>query len=112
MSCEGKCELVEFRVISSRFIHIEPRPRSDAPPDLEQRLEDELKAAVETSHHTCGDGCDCVIGEPVEVQSRQQIKKVSYGGYAGWYQLTVVKYRTSGECMPGADPLPERARRV
>ena len=31
MSCEGKCELVEFKVASSRFIHIEPRPRSDAP---------------------------------------------------------------------------------
>ena len=89
MSCEGKCELVEFKVASSRFIHIEPRPRSDAPSDLEQRLEDEVKAAVETSHHTCGDGCDCVTGEPVEVRSRQQIKKVAYGGYAGWYQLTI-----------------------
>ena len=39
MSCEGKCELVEFKVTASRFIHIEPRPRSDAPADLEQRLE-------------------------------------------------------------------------
>lgn len=112
MSCEGKCELVEFRITSSRFIHIEPRPRSDAPPDLEQRFEDEVKTAVETSHHTCGDGCDCVIGEPVQVQSRQQIKKVTYGGYSGWYQLTVVKYRTPGECMPASDPAPERARRV
>ena len=111
MSCEGKCELVEFKVTSSRFIHIEPRPRSDAPSDLEQRLEDQMKAAVEQSHHNCGDDCDCVIGEPVEVQSRQQIKKVTYGDYAGWYQLTVVKYRTPGECMPGEDTLPERARR-
>ena len=112
MSCEGKCELVEFKVTSSRFIHIEPRPRSDAPPDLEQRLEDEVKAAVERTHHGCGDGCDCVIDEPVEVRSRQQIKKVAYGGYTAWYQLTVVKYRTHGECMPGADAPPESARRV
>ena len=112
MSCEAKCELVASKVTSSRFIHIEPRPRSGAPPDLEQRLEDEVKAAVEASHHTCSDGCDCVIGEPVETCSRQQIKKVTYGDYAGWYQLTVVKYRTPGECMPAADPVPERARRV
>ena len=48
----------------------------------------------------------------LEVQSRQQIKKVTNGGYAGWYQLTVVKYRTPGECMPREDPLPERARRA
>ena len=110
MSCEGKCKLVEFKVKSSRFLHVVPRPRADAPPDLEQRLDEQVKTAVERSHHGCGDGCDCVIGEPIEVRSRQQIKKVTYGGYAGWYQITVVKYRTPGECMPGADALPEGVR--
>ena len=67
---------------------------------------------MERTHHDCGDECDCVVGEPVEVQSRQQIKKVTCGGYAGWYQLTVVKYRTPGECMPAEDTLPDRARRA
>ena len=110
MSCEGKCELVEFKITSSRFLHVVPRPRADAPPDLEQRLDEEVKAAVERSHHDCGDGCDCVIGEPIEVLSRQQIKKVTHGGFAGWYQITVAKYRTPGECMPGADALPEGVR--
>ena len=110
MSCDLTCELVQFVVTTSRFIHIQPRPRADAPQDLEQRLEEQVKATLESEHHNCGDGCDCVIGDPVEVRSRQQIKKVTYGDYSGWYQVTLVKYRTSGECMPGADSAPEGAR--
>ena len=112
MSCEGKCELVQFKMTASRFLHIEPRPRSDAPPDLEQRLEDQVKSTIETESHTCGGDCDCVIGEPVEVQSRQQIRAVTFGDYTGWYQITVVKYRTPGECMPATDALPADARRA
>lgn len=106
MSCSGTCELVQFKVTSARFLQIVPRPRSDAAQDLEQQLLALVKAAVESESHTCGEGCECVIGEPVEVCSREQIKKVTHDGYDAWYQITLVKYRTTGECMPSADELP------
>lgn len=107
MGCSNTCELVQFKVTSARFLKIVPRPRSDAPPDLEQQLLDLVKTAVESESHTCAEGCECVIGEPVEVCSREQIKKVTLDGYDAWYQITLVKYRTTGECMPAADELPD-----
>jgi hypothetical protein len=110
MGCESTCELVQLRVTSARFLHIEPRPRADAPQDLEQRLLEKVKESLESESHTCPEGCECVIGEPVQVASREQIKKVTDGDYTGWYKVTLVKYRTQGECMPTADELPEGAR--
>jgi len=111
MPCSGTCELVQFRVTSSRFIQIHPRPRGDAPQDLEQRLLDLVKEALESDSHDCGEGCECDVGEPVLVSSREQVKKVTHEGYDAWYQVTLAKYRTSGECMPAGDVLPEGARR-
>ena len=110
MSCEGTCERTQFKIASARFIHIEPRPRSGSPSDLEQRLLKLVYDALESDEDNCGEGCECVIGEPEKVASRVQIKKVSDGTYSAWYEVTVEKYRTSGECMPKADPKPEGAR--
>ncbi len=110
MGCESTCELVELRVTSARFLHIEPRPRAGAPQDLEQRLLEKLKSELESQSHTCPEGCECVIGEAVQVASRDQIKKITDGDYTGWYKVTLVKTRTQGECMPAADTLPEGAR--
>ena len=53
---------------------------------------------------------DPLFGEPVEVASRHQIKKVTDGAYSAWYRVELVKYRTPGECMPAEDELPEGAR--
>ena len=106
VSCGGTCELVQFVVTDARFLHIQPRPRGDAPPDLEQRLLVLVKKALESEIHDCASGCECVI-EPVQVASRQQIKQVSDGTYTAWYRVTVTKYRTPGECMPASDRLPE-----
>lgn len=111
MSCASTCELVQFKVESVRLLHISPRPGSGSPADLEERLIDMIKGALEQETHTCSDGCDCVIGEPVQVQSRDQIKRVSDGTYTAWYRVTLAKYRTSGECMPQSDDLPEDARK-
>jgi hypothetical protein len=47
-----------------------------------------------------------VIGEPVEVASREHIKKVQDGAFTAWYEVVLVKYRTQGECMPASDELP------
>lgn len=110
MGCESTCELVQLRVTSSRFLHIEPRPRTGAPQDLEQALLDKVKAELESDTHTCPEGCECVIGDPVQVASREQVKKVSDGTYTAWYRVTLVKYRSSGECMPKHDDLPPGAR--
>jgi len=106
MGTESTCELVEFRVESARFLNIEPRPRADSPQDLEQTMLERLKGELESVSHTCGDGCDCVVGEPVAVASREQIKKVSDGTYTAWYQVVLTKYRTQGECMPQEDEAP------
>jgi hypothetical protein len=46
----------------------------------------------------------------VKVVSRTQIKKVSDGTYTAWYEVTLDKYRTEGECMPKADQRPEGIR--
>lgn len=110
MSCESTCELVQLRVMNARFVHIQPRPRAGAPQDLEQRLLEKMKAELESESHNCSGDCECVIGEPVQVASRDQIKKVTDGEYTGWYKVTLVKYRTQGECMPSGDDLPEGAR--
>ncbi|HEX9584458.1 MAG TPA: hypothetical protein VGB36_08155 [Gammaproteobacteria bacterium] len=110
MSCDGTCELVQFKVKSARFVHIEPRPRGGAPSDLEQKLLARVHEAIETESHNCGDGCDCVIGEPQKVATRTQIKKVKEGDYTGWYEVAVEKYRTPGECMPRADEKPKGVR--
>jgi hypothetical protein len=110
MGCESTCELVQLRVTSARFLHIEPRPRAGAPQDLEQRLLEKVKAELESESHSCPEGCECVIGEPVQVASREQIKKVTDGDYTGWYKVTLVKYRTQGECMPVEDTLPAGAK--
>ena len=110
MGCESTCELVQVRVTSARFLHIEPRPRAGAPQDLEKRLLDKVKEELESDSHTCGEGCECVIGEPVQVASRDQIKKATDGDYTGWYKVTLVKYRTQGECMPNEDELPAGVR--
>ena len=110
MGCESICELVQLRVTSARFLHIEPTPRAGAPQDLEQRLLEKVKAELESESHSCPEGCECVIGEPVQVVSRDQIKKVTDGDYTGWYKVTLVKYRTQGECMPTEDTLPEGAK--
>ncbi len=91
----------------SRFLQIQPRPRAGSPSDLEQTLLQLVKEELETKSHPCGEGCECVIGDPVEVASRQQIKKVSDGTYTAWYQVRLVKYRTTGECMPKGDELPQ-----
>lgn len=109
MAIHDTCELVQFRITAARFIHIEPRPR-DAPPDMEERFLGMVKDALESESHTCGEGCDCVIGDPVQVASREQIKKVTDGTYTAWYQVTLVKYRSPGECMPATDDAPERMR--
>ena len=109
MASTSTCELEQYRVKSVQFIHIEPRPKGDAPPDLEQLLQAKVKEALESETHTCPEGCDCVIGEPIEVASRQQIKKVTEGSYSAWYRVDLVKYRTQGECMPSEDQLPEGA---
>ena len=106
----GTCELVQFKVSGARFLHIQPRPRAGAPPNLEQTLLQQVKDALEHESHTCGEGCECVIGEPVAVASRTQYKKVSEGDYTAWYQVTLTKYRTTGECMPASDALPEGVR--
>jgi hypothetical protein len=106
----GTCELVQFKVSGARFLHISPRPRAGAPSDLEQTLLQQVKDALEHESHTCGEGCDCSIGEPVAVASRTQIKKVSDGDYTAWYQVTLTKYRSPGECMPAGDTLPEGVR--
>ena len=110
MSCDGTCEMVQFKATSARFVHIEPRPRGDAPADLEQTLLARVHEVIESESHDCGDDCDCVIGEPVKVASRVQVVKAQVGDYTGWYEVTVEKYRTSGECMPRADEKPEGAR--
>ncbi len=73
---------------------------------LLQLVKDELKTETDTSP----EGCECVVGEPGEGVSREQIKKVSDGTYTARYQVRLVKYRTPGECMPAADELPEDAR--
>lgn len=110
-SGRSTCELEQYEVTNVRFLHIEPRPsRSGAPSDVEQELLELLKKDLERERHDCPEGCDCVIGEPVEVASREQIKKVSNGTYTAWYEVTLVKYRTQGECMPKGDKLPESAR--
>ena len=110
MNCNGKCELVQFKVESAHLVHIDPRPRPGAPQDLELKLTEEVKNAVESDSHDCTDGCDCVIGEPVEVSSREQYKHVTHGEYNGWFRIKLVKYRTGGECMPATDPLPAGSR--
>ena len=110
MSCEGTCVLVQLRVTAARFLLIEPRPRGDAPADLEQTLLALVYQELESESHTCADGCECVIGDPVKVVSRAQIKKVSDGTYTAWYEVTLDKYRTEGECMPKADERPEGIR--
>jgi len=110
MGCQSTCELVQLRVTSARFLHIEPTPRAGSPQDLEQRLLAKVKAELESESHSCPEGCECVVGEPVQVASREQIKKVTDGDYSGWYKVTLVKYRTQGECMPAEDTLPEGAR--
>ena len=101
------CELVQFKVRSASFLSIEPRPRADAPPDLEQRLLARVKEELESDRHDCGAGCDCVVGEAVEVASREQVKKIEYGDYTAWYRVVLVKLRTAGECMPAADEPPD-----
>jgi|GEM_PF-2491346 len=106
MACRGTCVRVQFKIDSARFIHIEPRPRGDSPADLEQQLLALVREELESDTHDAGEGCDCVIGEPVQVASREQIKKVSDGTYTAWYQVQLSKYRTEGECMPGADAEP------
>jgi hypothetical protein len=105
-AASSTCDLVQFRVRSAKFLHIEPRPRADAPADLEQRLLERVKEELESEHHACGAGCECVIGEPVEVASREHIKKVQDGAFTAWYEVVLVKYRTQGECMPASDELP------
>lgn len=110
MSCDSTCERTQFKIASARFIHIEPRPRSGAPGDLEQRLLALVHEELEGDSDDCEEGCECVIGEPVKVASRIQIKKVSDGAYSAWYEVTLDKYRTAGECMPKADPKPRGAR--
>lgn len=110
MGSESTCELVQLKVESARFLRIEPRPRAGAPQDLEQTLLELVKEALESEGHTCGEDCECVIGDPVEVAARDQIKKVSDGTYTAWYQVRLVKYRTTGECMPKGDELPEGTR--
>lgn len=107
MSIDKTCELVAFKIESARFLKVEPRPRADAPHDLEQSLLSLVKKELETASHSCGAGCDCVIGEPVAVASREQIKKVNDGTYTAWYQVVLTKYRTQGECMPAQDPPPD-----
>ncbi len=69
-----------------------------------------VQVRVESETDTFPEGCECVVGEPGEVVSREQIKKVSDGTYTAWYRVRLVKYRTPGECMPTADELPEDAR--
>ena len=110
MSEAATCELVQFKVTGARFLHIEPRPRAGSPQDLEQTLLQQVKDALEGESHTCPEDSDCVIGDPVEVASREQIKKVSDGTYTAWYQITLTKYRNTGECMPATDVLPPGAR--
>ena len=112
MTCASKCELVQFKVTSGRLLHISPRPGADAPQDLEQVLGQKVKEELERESHDCPGDCDCAIGEPVEVSSRDQIKKVVDGKYTAWYRVTIVKYRTPGECMPKADELPEDSRKT
>ncbi len=106
MACGSTCVRVQFKIESARFIHIEPRPRGDSPADLEQRLLALVREELESDTHDAGEGCDCVIGEAVQVASREQIKKVSDGTYTAWYQVQLTKYRTEGECMPSTDEPP------
>ncbi|HSS65495.1 MAG TPA: hypothetical protein VLS27_13755 [Gammaproteobacteria bacterium] len=110
MSCDGTCERTQFKIAQARFIHIAPRPRSGSPADLEQRLLKLVYDELENDSDDCDEGCECAIGEPVKVASRVQIKKVSDGTYSAWYEVTLEKYRTSGECMPAADSKPEGVR--
>jgi len=107
MSCESTCELVQFRVSGAQFLRVQPRPRAGAPADLEQALLRLVRSELESDIHNCPAGCECIIGEPVEVSSTERIKKVSDGTYTAWYRVTLTKYRTAGECMPASDPLPE-----
>ncbi len=108
-SWEPTCELVQFRVEESRLLHIAPRPGRDAPRELEQILGRLLREALEVDIHSCPHDCDCVIGEPQQVEAREQTKRVSHESYKAWYRVRLVKYRTRGECMPKADELPPEA---
>ncbi len=107
MACDKQCELVQFRVASAQFMRVQPRPRAGAPADLEQKLLTLVRHELETDVHTCPEGCDCIIKEPVEVSSVERIKKVFDGTYTAWYKVRLVKYRTPGECMPKSDALPD-----
>lgn len=108
MACDKECELIQFRVISAQFMRVQPRPpRGRAPADLEQKLLMLVKHDLEKDIHDCPEGCDCVVGEPVEVAATERIKKVFDGTYTAWYKVRLVKYRTPGECMPRSDTLPD-----
>jgi len=110
MSCEGRCDLVEFKVTSAHLVHVDPRPTRQSPADLEAQLSQAVKDALERTSHDCGEGCECLTGERVEVWSREQVKQIALGEYTAWFRVRLVKYRTPGECMPKSDPLPPGVR--
>jgi hypothetical protein len=110
MSCESRCERVLFKVTSLRLVHITPRPRAGAPASLEHELSESVRRLLESDTHTAPAGCDCVTGEPIEVEAREQYNKVVHGEYTAWFKVRIAKYRTPGECMPAGDPLPEGVR--
>ncbi len=109
-SWEPTCELVQFRVEESALLHIEPTPGPDAPPELAQLLGRQVRDELEVDIHSCPHDCDCVIAEPQRAGTREQTRKVRHGGFTAWFRVKLVKYRTRGECMPSADPVPAGAR--
>ena len=70
----------------------------------------DLQSEHESESHNCGDGCECAIGEPVAVASRTQYKKASDGTCTAWCQVALTQYRSTGECMPASDELPDGVR--
>jgi hypothetical protein len=112
MTCDNRCEIVEWKASNPHLIQevVSPNVSMDGAKLLAMATEQIIKENNSTRGSGCSSGCECIrTGDPKRVWSGDRYRKTVITGTSSgggeWkaeflFKLNLTKIRCSGECVP------------
>jgi len=112
MTCDNRCEIVEWKVSNPYLIQevVSPNVSMDDAKLLAMATDQIMKENTISAATGCSSGCECIrTGDPERVWSGDRYRKTVITGESSdgseWraeflFKLNLTKIRYSGECVP------------
>jgi hypothetical protein len=112
MTCDNKCEIVEWKASNPHLVQevASPNVNMDGARLLAMATDQIIKENTISTATGCSSGCECIrIGDPERVWSGDRYRKTVITGKSSdgneWkaeflFKLNLTKFRYSGECVP------------